>query len=95
MFIVLGSEVFWLFSILFLIYLIVLDIYYFILKPRMGNIKNICPYCQRLIPIENIKKLVNRYKYQLKEQLPVCSIFPSNESDISDKTVFAIMKLLQ
>ena len=106
MFIVFGSETFGLLSIIFLISIIVWAIYYFILKPRMGNIKNICPYCgkaifqdimfcpfcERLIPIEDIKKLVNKYQYQLKCPIEVYSTFPINESHLSNNNIFPIMK---
>ncbi len=99
MFFIFGSEAFGLFSILFLIALVIWAIYYFILRPKMvvkcsycnGELMKgafFCPYCVRLLPIEDIKKLVNRFTYQIKVQMPVCSIFPTNESELSDNTFF-------
>jgi len=95
MFIFVDSEAFGIFSILCVIAIIVWAIYYFIFKPKVGKKLCIycnkaidpsimfCPYCERLMPIEDIKKIIGKYNYCIKSELELFDTEPNSSNVIS------------
>lgn len=42
-----------------------------------------CPYCERLMPIEDIKKLIGKYIYHIKSELELFDTEPNSSNVIS------------